>query len=157
QVQRKASNQGASIRLRRRFQSLSFQPGENKSIDRVSNPLPRLDIGLFRTRRRDESPVLLPRRPFLNPSADGFDLLRIERLVRILWRHTTHSGGSRDALIHQALLRFGSDDRRTILPFSESAFLSVQLEIHHAGVFVRTMALEAVVGKNRPDLTLEID
>ena len=60
-------------------------------------------------------------------------------------------------MINEALFKLAGHDGRAVFPFSESAFLRVQTQIHHARVLVGTVALEAIVGENGTDLTLKID
>ena len=101
--------------------------------------------------------MLFPRCALLNPAADRFNLFGRQCFVGGLRRHAAPRHRCRDSLIHQALLGLARRDRRASLSLSEHALLGVEAEIHHARIFVGSVALKAIVGKQRPDLTLKVD
>ena len=113
--------------------------------------------GGLRPDRRGEGPMLLPRRALGNPALQRVDLFGGQSLVRKLGRHPARFVCLRDPLNEQTGIRLARDDWRSRLSFGECAFAGIQPQTRHARRLVRTVAVEAVIRKNRTNFALEIN
>ena len=107
-------------------------------------------------RQGREGPVLLPRRPRLDPAPHHLDLILRQLLVGVFGRHP--QGGIRvsDPLVDEARLRVPRRDRRPGRPLGEDSVFQVQPQIRQPGLGVRAVALETGVGKDGAHLRLKV-
>ena len=100
----KPTNQGYSVGIRRRFQLLFLELGENEPVDPMGRP--------FLARSRDGGfprglvgPIFFVLRPFENPLLDDFALPGFHYLVGFGRRHDLISIRTRDAGPHLAFFQ----------------------------------------------------
>src|SRR5688572_10822041 len=101
--------------------------------------------------------MFFPGGSLLDPPAEGVFLLLRKLLVRMDGRHPQGFLVVRDALIQDAQLRLAGDNHLAALAFRESSFAHVETQAGHAGALIRAMTGEAIVGKDRADISLEVN
>ena len=155
-IQGDAADQCPAIFGRSRREALLLKPRENETVDRVAHPR-----GVLHGRRRGldwrlEGPVLLPWRAAVDPAFEQRDLRRSQPLVRLGRWHPRSRVRIADALVQQAVGSLAGYNRRAVGSPLQRRILAVQPKSSLPRSAIRPVALEAVVGKNRADLPLEI-
>ncbi len=120
-----------------------FQPRENEVIDRVARPIRLLHGRGLQFLRRHESPMRRIAGPFLDPAIQQFPLRRSKRVIAVRRRHHFVGLTRRDPPRHFAPI--------------ESLITNVQPQFSVPGLFVRSMAFETGIGKNRFDTVKPMD
>ena len=150
QIEVQSPNQRHRVRIRRRFQSLRLQLSLHKPIHPMQRPARLLHLRRRTVLRRDIGPRLQILRSAINPATQDVDLLRLELLVRLRWRH-------------QLVLVRGQNPchklARPRLPRAQhfrSPRRRIQSQIRLPLLRIRSMAEEAFVRKDRPHLPIEI-
>ena len=157
QVVGDAAKESRLVGLLRRLEALGLEPGEDEAVDRIPDPvvLPE-SIGRRRLRahRRRVGPVRIPFGAFVNPAPQQLDLFGRQRVPGIGRRHPLLGIGVGDPLDqHAPGCAPGHDDA----VLRKRAFLRVEVELGLAFGRVRTVAGEAVVGKDRPNVAIEAE
>ena len=117
--------------------------GPARVLDRRQRGLPR----------RLERPVRRCRRPLLDPAAQHRDLRGGQLLAALLWRHQQIGVVGLDPVDQLALIRLAGHDRgASAFELGERAFLGVEPQPGLALVVVGTVAGEAIVREDRPDV-----
>src|ERR1041385_9578802 len=98
----------------------------------------------------------LPRRAFINPAPQLFDLRRREFLAGLRRRHDFVRIWIRYPPDQFALVAVAGDDPGLAFPHSERAFLDIQPELGLARLFIRPVAGEAVIRADGADVAVEI-
>src|SRR5262249_891312 len=111
QVERDTADQGRSVGLRRRGQSLALQPVANEGGNAVRPPAGVLHFREGLPPWRDQRPVFLPVGALLDPAADQLNLLGRQLAARAGRRHVLGRLVSRDALVDFALFGLPGDER----------------------------------------------
>jgi len=149
QIERHAPNQRLPLRLGRRRQPFASQLLADENIDRR---------GLRGRNRRKEGPVLLPLRAFRHPLAQGRDFRGAQRQTGGRGRHPHRRLRCRGALDQAARLRVAFDDRATAAAqIRFRGLLAVQAKGNMFRSRVGAVADVAFVGKDRPDVAIELD
>ena len=168
QIERDAAEQREDVGLGRGLPAVLLEPGLDEVVDRVADPLGaghrryRLPLG------RDEGPVRLPFGPLIDPQPQGLDLAGVEGIL-VGARHDrgvqAQPVGHPDAGVagadpvdQQAFVGVAGRDDRTaeLAAIGEGPFRHVQPQAALARLGVRSVAGEAVLGEDRPDLAGEV-
>ena len=92
-----------------------------------------------------------------NPFADQFDLSSGEASPRIGRRHLRLRIVGGNTTVQFTLIRLARDNTGIAIGIGEGAGFAVKPHFGLALLLIRSMALKAVVGKNRPNITIEIN
>ena len=162
EIQRRPPRQRQTIRFRLRSQPLLFQPREDERIHAI--PHPRLCIHL-----RHRGPARFFIRPMFlvfpaafHPRLQQLDFLRRKFPARLWRRHQIVLVARLDPLHQRALFRMPRHQRRPVIQRRARALLRVQPQAAAAVLpalplgLIRPMAFVADIGKDRPDIPLEI-
>src|SRR5262249_31676554 len=147
-------NQGRPVRLGRRRPSLLFEPRQDEVVDTVADPGLVLDGGEGWTHRLDISPVLLVLRALVDPRPEVCDLIGSQWLA--LGRHALGLLAGRHTFDEAALRGLAGDDGRAALAAWGKGGLA-RLQVKACLLQVGAVTLEAAVGQDRPDVTVEAD
>ena len=163
QVQRHATGQRVTVGLRLRKQAVLREPLENEGVDGIADcRLPIADLRNGRPHGLLVGPVSCELRAGFNPRGQQLHLARRDLLAQLGRRHHVIGIGGGDALEEQTLLRLaGHDHAAAIAEVREHALRRVHAQpdallaaLALGGV--RSVAMEALVGKNRADVPLEV-
>jgi len=161
EVEAQPADQRARISPRARLELVLLQLAHDEAIDRASVPRRVADLRLLGVLRRDERPVPLVLRALVDPPADRVDLLGRQRtLVRALRRHAFVYVLGRQPIPDRALGERPRLDRLHALASPIGALGTVgavETQVGLAHVLGGAVALEALVGEDRPDVTVETD
>src|ERR1017187_6022742 len=147
QVKVKPAHERAAISSRRCFESQFAQTLAGQQINRIT-------VGWRHgLDRRHVGPVLLVLGPSTNPTSQQFFLSGGKDLVRLRRRHHLRLVKTKDAGDQFALLWFARNDGA----FGNRIFPDIQAELSFARVLVRAMAMKAIVGEDRPDISIVTD
>ena len=83
--------------MMQQLQSGALDPFKDEPVEFVHRPVRALPDRRFRFLRRDERPVILPRRALLHPADEQVDLFARERLAVFRRRHEVVGIGGQDA------------------------------------------------------------
>ncbi len=104
------------------------------------------------------SPMTFVDGAFGNPAADGFFLRIGEGLLGVLGGHAAGGIGGEDALDDGAFVGVAGDDGGGAGRGGfQSFFAAIEAHAGHAGAFVGTMAAEAGIRHDGPDIAIEFD
>ena len=162
EIQRRATRQRETIRLRLRSQPLLFQPREDERIHAIPHPRLRLRLRHCGPARLFIRPMFLVLPAVLHPRLQQRDFFRRKFPPRLRRRHEVVLVARRDPRHQRALLRMPRHDRRAIIQRRARPFLRVQPQAPApilsalALIRIRPVAFEANIGKDRPNLPLEI-
>src|SRR5207249_11562319 len=92
-----------------------------------------------------------------DPAADERDFALAQPAAGFGLRHPFRFVLRRDAAEQLALLRLAWHDHRAIFPLGKCSLFSVEPEVRLSLGLVRPVAIEAVVGEDRPDIAVELD
>ena len=154
QIEAGTAGQRAAIGLGRRLQPDRFQPRQNETVDRISHPRLVLHRGQRRAHRRDERPVRLilgaGRDPFASAvlSAPAVSVLCERRR-----RHHVIGIGAVIRLTSSLSAGLPGDDRAHL----DGGFAAVEPQVGLAQSAIRTVAGEAILGQDRPDVAVVAD
>jgi hypothetical protein len=152
EIKIQTANQCAAIRLGRRPEPNLRQALSHEHIDAV---LPSGHLGL---NRRFERPMLLVSGALGNPSVKDLLLSWSEFLMRVGRRHNFIGFGRRDAARQLTIRRLARYDwRRAGLRRFDCVVAQVQPQLGLASVVVRTVAMKAVVRKDRSHVAIEFN
>src|ERR1035441_3363700 len=147
QVKVKPARERAAICSRRGFESQFAQTLAGQQINRITvwwrHGLDRRHVG----------PVLFILGPCANPTTQQFFLSGGKDLVRLRRRHHLHLVKTKAAGDQFALLWFARNDGA----FGNRVFPDIQAELSFARVLVRAMAMKAIIGEDRPDISIVTD
>ena len=150
QVETDATKPSLSVCLGGRPSPVGFHVSCEKCINGIPDPVGIAGMGHGRTGWRNERPMPLPGGSLFNPTSEHISLLLSQLLVRVEWRHSQVGIVRRDprpgVAIIESVAAKGQFD----------AVLLVQSQVGLAMVRIRTMALEAVVGKDGAYVTIEL-
>ncbi|MEZ6068337.1 MAG: hypothetical protein R3B90_22075 [Planctomycetaceae bacterium] len=150
QVESDAAEQQFAIGFRAEGQPFRLEPTEDESIDRITDPVGRLDLGNLRGGRRRERPVTLKLRSLLEPAAEGRDIGGLEFLVRVGRGHHLFRVDRRDPLPAFTVVQ-------TRCERVANAFLGVETQVGLAVPVVWAVTEEALRREDRPNVTVEED
>jgi hypothetical protein len=158
QIETHTTDQRAAIRLRRGFQTLGREFVADETINRVLVGAG----GRRHFRRREIGPVRLVLGALFNPPSEQRLVALGELVQRIRRRHDFAGIFRRDAtpdfgLVGPAGSNRGCDAPLGILVGSKGGFGDVEPKIRLVVLHVRTVALEARVRHDRPDVPVELD
>ncbi len=155
QVEMKATNQGYSVGIRRRFQLLFLELGENEPVDPMVRPfLARSRDGVFH--RGLVGPMFFILRPFENPLLDDFALLGFHYLVGFGRRHDFVSIRTRDAGPHLALFQTARNQGGITSEVTGRPLAGIETQIGFSLMSIRAMTKETIVREDRSDVGVEI-
>lgn len=106
---------------------------------------------------RDEGPVFFILGSFFDPLIDEFFFTIIQFEQMIGRRHDVVGIFGDDAFPNKRFFRLARDNGGSILAISISSFPGVETEIGFPRIWVKSMAGEAVIRKERPDVGVEAD
>src|SRR5579862_5524100 len=101
--------------------------------------------------------MILPRRALRYPAPQQILLFGGQALVRRRRRHDGGRARGSHPADQEAFIRPARSDYGAVLSRGICAFTNVQPEVGHPGSLIRPVALKTVIGKDRPNLPLEID
>ena len=153
QVERHAAQQRRFVGFHRGPQAFAFEPRQNEAINGIARPCGIAYRRQFRSRRRLISPVSAPARPFIYPAHERGNLLLVERVAGIRWRHAEVRVFGGDALDEYGACGIAGDDDAGL---GECAFFGIEAQPRHALLVVRAVTGEAVVRENGPHVAVEI-
>src|SRR5207248_2288671 len=110
-----------------------------------------------RAPRRDERPVILPRRALLDPAAQQFELPRCELAAGVRQRHALRRIGRRDAAPEMTVRELAGHDGAVLAEIAEEAALGVEAQVGLARGLGRAVAGVARVRQDRPDVAVKLD
>ena len=155
QVERHAADETRLFLLGRGRESFQFQPRVDEGVDGIRRAGDRRHGRLFHRLKR---PVPRPRRAFFHPTFEQLDLRGLERLVVLRRRHHVVLVLRGDAADQLALFQRPRHHRDLAgLPLAKRRVLHVEPQLGLALVRVRAVAGEAVLGKDRTDVAVEIE
>ncbi len=157
QVERDAADQRAASGLRGGREAVALQALLNEGVDRVADRGSG-DRRHGRSLHRHVRPVALVLRAFGDPLPDGLFLRLGQRLVAVGRRHELGGRGGEDALNDGALIGIAGNDRGD--PGAgrlERLLAQVEPHARHPRALVRTVAAEARVGHDGPDVLVKAD
>src|SRR5207245_9434208 len=105
----------------------------------------------------NEGPVLFPRRALLDPAADERDLAGVEPVGGPDWRHAHRGIRGCDAADHFAGRRIARHDSEMAAQILFRSGFGVKPQLALSISLVRPVAGVALVGKDRPDVAVELD
>ena len=160
EVERHAADERFAGRFGRGRQFAGEHRGEGQAVDLVARPAgvfcrDRRDLCDVRSRRRDESPVLLPLRPRCDPASQHVDLrLRQPRIVGVRRRHLNGRIRRGHAAEEFALVGRSRHDH-AVLPLGvlQQSGPQIEPQLPLTAPRIRPVALEALVGQDRPHLS----
>ena len=97
-----------------------------------------------------ECPVCFPGSTFIDPLSDDGLLGTGQGLAGIDWRHAICKVWMRDALHQQGRVGLAWNDYLWIL--SQQPFRGIESQFRLAGIRIHAMALETMLGEDRPDM-----
>src|SRR5207244_2492356 len=139
------------VGFRRRLQALAIEAGKDEAVDRIARPALVLDGRRIGALGRHIGPVRFPFCALVDPLAYEFDLLFVQSALGENRRHAQRLIGIADALVEPAGGRVRRRDD------GEEAVFSIEAQLGLALFFVRTVAGEAGVGKDRANVAVEVD
>ena len=159
EVEGDAPEECFAVGLRGAGEPFLLQALVDEGVDRIGDwRLAIANCWHCRLHRHFEGPVLLIRSPLLDPFADGGLLLGGQRLVRLRGRHHVILVVADDPLPGLALRQITRLDRHVaVLVWLERAFDDVEPELGLALFGVDPVTGEALVGKNWPDVAVELE
>ena len=93
----------------------------------------------------------------INPLLDQFNVLVSQSPVGIDRRHAEFRILGADSLVELTLCRVAGHDDLVAAPVNEQTFSLVQTEVGQALLFIRAVAREAGIRKDRTNLTVKVD
>ena len=105
--------------------------------------------------RLNKTPVWLPFRPVVDPSADDLDLFGLELLVGIRRRHDVVGTVSDKAIVEGAIVGLARYHNGIVPAFAEEALLGVESQVRLTGAGIGTVAMEAGVREDGPHVAVE--
>lgn len=99
----------------------------------------------------------LPLTAFRNPAADRVNLFVRDCSICRRRGHPASRLGMAHSLENQTLRRLARDDQASAPCLREGAFPGVQPDTRHALLFIRAVALEAVLRQDGSDIPIEVD
>ena len=153
QISVEPADERGPVGLGRRFHSGVFQLHEHESIDIVLRPSCVLRLRWLRSHRRHEAPVRRVDGPFLDPAVEEFFLVVGEPPVGIRRRHDDVGVGRVDAFEQHARTRIARHDRAGM----NRSLAVIELQVSLPLVAVLSVAIEAVLGEDRPDVAIEVE
>jgi len=114
------------------------------------------EVGQGRFYGGGPGPVVLPFRAFGDPAFEQGLLLFIEVFLGVRRGHLLIGVGVEDAAVQFALAGLSGDEGRRDA-FGEQAFVRVEPELGLALLFIGAVAGVALVGKDGPDVAVELD
>ena len=157
QVEGDAACEGSAVGFRGGFEAHGFELRGDEGVDGIPDPGLVADGGCGRAFGFDESPVRLPRGAFLDPKLEGGLLLRLEDPVRVRRGHEVVRIRGRDPGPKGRPGRVaGGQDGAFLLGSTVETFLGVEAQARLALAGVRAVAVETVLGKERPDIPIEL-
>ena len=153
QVDRQTLYQRRSISLGRRRNPFLLKPGQDKSIDRSTDPCGLSNRWFRRANRSDKGPVILIDRSFRDPPFEQFLLLGRESPIRFRRRH------HRFRIFRQYSLdqRTGTGIVRNNRTRLHRRIAKIQPQIRLSLIVVLPMTIKTVLGKNRTNVPIEIE
>ena len=149
QVEVKATNQGYSVSIRRRFQLLFLELGENEPVDPMVRPfLARSRDGVFP--RGLVGPIFFILRPFENPLLDDFAPLGFITL----WASGGGMISSRSVLemrAHISLFQTARHQGGVTSEVSGRPLAGIETQVGFSLMSIRSVTKEAIVRENRSD------
>ena len=156
EIEADAADQGPLVRLVARFQPGVSNPLQYEGIDGVANPVIVAGRGQFGPGRDDVCPVRLVFGAGVNPAAQRFDFIARETLPGVRRRHALGRVGMGHTPNQFARIGVARNDGRpSISLFVRGPVADVQAEIGFPRGGVGTVASEAIVGEDRPDIAIE--
>ncbi len=135
--------------------SLGFKLGKNMDVQRVPNPSFILHPGSWRRRKGRKSPMLLPLRPRLNPSAEDVHFLFGQGFAAVVGWHPVLLAGLGDSPPHFAFVQISWNHREITPEIPHDSFVGVESEIGF--LFIRPVTNQAFLGKDGPHIPQEIN
>ena len=157
QVEADATNQRGTIRLRRRSEALLLEPLHHEEIDVVSGPCAVADVGKGCAPGRNEGPVFFPFGALLDPSLNQIDFGGRQCAAGGHGRHAPGGFGGGDPPDHLALRDVAGHDGKASAEVLLGVGLDVEAQLRPPARLVRAVAGVALIGKNRPDVAVELD
>ena len=157
QVEADAANQGSTVSLCRRAQTLTFQAGQHKAINRVPSPVHFPHRRCRNTRWEGIRPVPRPRCPLCNPPAQQFNLPGNRPFLEFRWRHPLIGIIGRDPRDQLTLLDLSGYDHRIARAVAKCILLAIQPQVSLPCLRVRPVARVTEFRENRSDLAIEVD
>src|SRR5262249_50684462 len=105
---------------------------------------------------RQEGPVLLPFRSLLNPASQEHDLFCAEAYAMLLRRHALGLVACCYSPVQLAVLGLARNENAPAAQIRERSLLGVQSQVRLAASLVGTVAGETGVGKDGPDVAIEL-
>ena len=153
EIERHAAHEGVAIGFGRRLEAGLFEAGLDERIDGMDAALRQRRLLGSR-----EGPVRLIDSALGDPSAEDRLILGGDWLLGLGRRHHVIRVVGEDAVHDFALVGLAGDDRGLAgFSFAVRGFRKVEAELTFARMFVHAVAGEAVLGQDRPDLTVEVD
>ena len=126
-------------------------------VDSIAGPAAGGDARRGGPLRRHERPVFLPRGALRDPLLEQADLAGGEPLAGLLGRHPLRRIGRGDAADELAPFGPSRNDGEAPSPVGERDLRHVQAKVGHARGPVRAVALKAIVGEDRKDVSIEVN
>src|SRR5262249_32953790 len=105
----------------------------------------------------DKGPVRLPDGTFLNPARKQADLIIVERLAGLDWRHAIVQVLCGNTLDERARFRMAGHNRKVVgLEFGERAFFEIEPQSRLSFAGMRPMARVAVMREEWGNVLIEI-
>ena len=155
QVKGHPSNQGCTIGFGVRGQSLAFQFGENKTVDRIAHPGLLLHLGKCGQLWRLKRPVPFPRSALFNPFFEQGPLIIVQGHFGLRGRHDIVLIVRKNPLDQQTLGRISSLHHPTLARVSEETLARVQPQIGFSFGFVRSVAGKTMLGEQWENIAIE--
>ena len=101
--------------------------------------------------------MAFPARALLDPLANGIDLGIGEHNAGLRRRHSRSAVSRADASEQAAFRLIAGRHDLVAAPIGEETLFGIEPQVGQAMLVIGTVAGEAVVGKNRPNVAIEID
>ena len=156
EIEGEAAGEGAAVGFGSRGETGGFDAGEQELVEGAAGPAGVADGGQRRLGGLLEGPVLLPGGALGDPAGEDLLLLGGDFFVGLRRGHEARGVRVGDALEDEAGGGLAGDDGSALFARGEGAFAGIEAEVGHAGGAVRAVTVEAVIGKNRAHLALEV-
>ena len=158
QVQRDPADQSFPVHFSIGGKLFGFQASQHKGIDGGLDPALVLNGGNGRGPGRLKRPVVSPRGALLDPGSEQLDLIGGQFSATARWRHQGVGIIGFDPGNQFTLIRVAGRDRvTTIFECGKHAVTGIQSQPGLPLFFVGAVARKAIIGNQRPDLTIEVD
>ena len=141
------------------LQAFAFEPLQDEVIHLAAGPIRFLDARALRAQWCNERPMFLPLGPLIGPASDQSDLAIAQLvLAQVLRWHADCGIAARDLPHHLAVRRIAANDCEAAAgQLDKGPGFGVKAQLGLAIRLVRAMTSETLVGKDRPNVTVELD